>query len=226
MCPFCYIGKRKFEGALEQFPNRDKVQIIWKSYQLAPDLQTDPATNIDQYLADHKGMSLEQAKGMNRQVTQMAAQVGLEYNFDKAVVANSFNAHRFSHFAAQHGKQDEAEELLFKAYFTEGKNIDDQPTLLQLGASLGLDTQALQTALEDGSYAREVLTDIQEASMIGVRGVPFFVLDRKYAVSGAQETGTFAGALEKAYAEWEKTHPSLNLEVVEGPVCTPDGTCD
>src|SRR5690606_5580580 len=150
--PFCYIGKRKFEKAFEQFPEKNNVQIEWKSFQLAPEMKTDPSKNIHQFLADHKGMSLQEAKGMNDQVAQMAARSGLVYNFDQSVVANSFNAHRCVHFAKANNKQDEAEEMLFKAYFTDGKNIDDDATLIQLGTEIGLDAIALKSALESGQY--------------------------------------------------------------------------
>jgi predicted DsbA family dithiol-disulfide isomerase len=207
MCPFCYIGKRKFEAALELFPDKNNIEIIWKSFQLSPDMKTDPGKNINQYLAIHKGIALQEAKAMNDRVTQMAAQVGLVYNFDKAIVANSFNAHRFSHFAKQSGKQNEAEEQLFKAYFTDGKNTDDFTTLLALGAEIGLDTIALKTVLETNMYAEDVKADINEARQVGVRGVPFFVFDRKYAVSGAQETQVFLQTLEKSIEEWRKEKP-------------------
>ncbi len=225
MCPFCYIGKRKFETALAQFPQKDRVEIEWKSFQLSPELKTDPNKNINDFLAEHKGMSVEQARQMNDQVTQMARQSGLTYRFDKSVVANSFNAHRFTHFAKQNGKQHEAEEMLFRSYFTDGKNIDDYPTLISLGTEIGLDPAALKAALENGTYADDVRADIAEAQQIGVRGVPFFVFNRKYAVSGAQESQAFLETLQKAYDEWSKANPEITLEVTEGQSCLPDGEC-
>lgn len=226
MCPFCYIGKRRFEKALQQLPEQENIEVIWKSYQLAPDMQTDTSKNINQYLSEHKGISLEHAEQMNDQVTRMAAAEGLVYNFDKAIVANSMNAHRFSHFAKQYGKQNEAEELLFRAYFTEGKNTDDLNTLIDLGNEIGLDSDKLKTVLESEQYTDEVREDIYEAHQIGVRGVPFFVFNRKYAISGAQESGAFAQVLEKSFNEWKEQNPALNLEVSEGQVCTPDKGCD
>jgi predicted DsbA family dithiol-disulfide isomerase len=225
MCPFCYIGKRKFETALAKFPHKDNVQLVWKSFQLAPNLKTQPDKNIHQFLSEHKGISIEQARAMNNQVTHMASQVGLVYNFDKAIAANSFNVHRFIHFAKQQGKQDEAEELLFRSYFTDGKNIDDYPTLIELGTEMGLDTISLKTALENGSYADDVKADILEAQQLGVSGVPFFILNRKYAVSGAQESQTFFEALTKAFDEWSKRNPETELEIIEGQSCEPDGNC-
>ena len=224
MCPFCYIGKRKFESALKQFDNSSNIEIIWKSFQLAPDMKTDPGKNIDEYLSTHKGMSLQQAKDLNHQVAQRAKQVGLEFNFDKAIVANSFNAHRFSHLAKHHGLQNEAEERLFAAYFTEGKNTDDAQTLIQIGAEIGLDASEVKELLEGNKYAEEVNADIFEAHQLGVRGVPFFVFDRKYAVSGAQESQVFFNTLEKSFSEWKNENAS-SIEVIEGESCSPNGEC-
>jgi predicted DsbA family dithiol-disulfide isomerase len=201
MCPFCYIGKRRFEKALAQFPHKDSVQVEWKSFQLDPSIQSQPGKNINQYLAERKGWSLEQAREINSQVTGTAASLGLHYDFDKAVVANSFDAHRFAHFAAGHGLGDAAEEALFKAYFTEGRDVSDHNTLARLGQEIGLDAAEIKKALDSNAYAADVRADIAEAESLGTRGVPFFVLDRRYAVSGAQPEGTFIKALEQAFAE-------------------------
>ncbi|MCW3071084.1 MAG: oxidoreductase [Bacteroidetes bacterium] len=198
MCPFCYIGKRKFEKALEQFEHKGDVEIIWKSFQLNPDMETDPGRNINQYLAEIKGWSLEQAKEMNGRVTQMAEAVGLKYDFDKAIVANSFDAHRLIQLAKTKGKGDLAEERLFKAYFTEGSNIADKETLSAIGTSIGLEPEEVKEVLDSDKFAENVQEDLNESQQIGVRGVPFFVFDRKYAVSGAQESDAFLEVLRKA----------------------------
>lgn len=224
MCPFCYIGKRRFESALQQTSFKDNIEIEWKSFQLDPSIQIEPGKHVNQYLAERKGIPVEQAQALNKRVTEMAAAEGLQYDFDKAVVANSFDAHRFSHLAAKEGKGDAAEERLFKAYFTEGKNIADRNTLVQLGTDIGLDGAAVKQALETDAYAQEVLHDIGEAQQIGVQGVPFFVLDRKYAVSGAQSAEIFVQALERAYTEWKQEHP--DLIVTEGDVCKPGEDCN
>jgi protein disulfide-isomerase len=226
ICPFCYIGKRKFEAALARFPDNDKVELEWKSYQLSPDAVTNPEKNIHQYLAEHKGISLEQATAMNAQVAAMAKQAGLNYHFEKAIPANTMKAHQFAHFAKQYGKQNEAEEILFRSYFTDGKNIDDLSTLLQLGNEIGLDINELKTALENGSFEDEVGADIYEAFRIGVRGVPFFVFNRKYAVSGAQDSRTFLQTLETAFGEWRKANEVVKLEVAEGQSCDINGNCN
>lgn len=225
ICPYCYIGKRKFEAALAQFTHRDYIQVEWKSYQLAPDVKTQPDKNAFLYMGEQRGKRPEETREMFVRVTQLAKQSGLTYNLDKTVAANTFNAHRFAHFAKEYGKQNEAEEVLFRSFFTDGKNIDDDQTLVQLGAEIGLDTAALKTALENDNYADDVRADIYEARQIGVSGVPFFVLNRKLAVSGAQESAAFLEAIEKAYTEWRKENPEIALEVIAGQSCTPDGEC-
>ena len=202
MCPFCYIGKRKFEKALEQFPHKDKINIIWKSYQLDPDSVTDPHLNAIDHLAQRKGWSKEQAAGTTQHVTDIAKQIGLDFHFEKAVVANSFDAHRLSHLAKKYNKQNDLEEKLFSAYFTEGKNTGDHSTLLQIGKELNIDEKEITDVLKSDAYAEDVERDISESQQIGVRGVPFFVIDRKYGVSGAQEPDTFFNALTKAYEEY------------------------
>ncbi|MFI5159714.1 MAG: DsbA family protein [Sphingobacteriales bacterium] len=225
MCPFCYIGKRRFEDALENFGQKDDIEIEWKSFQLNPDMKTDPDISINQYLADIKGWDLDQAKSMNDHVTGMAEEVGLTYDFDKAIVANSFNAHRLNHLAKNHGLGEAAEEALFKAYFTEGKNIDDKDTLVELGTSIGLDAGETSQTLNSDTYADNVKRDIFEAQQLGIRGVPFFVFNNKYGVSGAQAVPVFTQTLEKSYAEWQQENPKKKLEIIEGESCTPDGNC-
>ncbi|GAB3794191.1 DsbA family oxidoreductase [Spirosoma humi] len=225
MCPFCYIGKRKFEHALGQFAHKDQVNIVWKSFQLNPDMKTEPDKTINQYLAEVKGWSLAEAKQMNDRVTAMAREVGLSYDFDKAVVANSWDAHRLIQLAKQHGLGDAAEERLFKAYFTEGRDTSDHATLLELGLEIGLDKVAVEQLLSSHQFAEAVKQDVYEAQQVGARGVPFFVLNRRYAVSGAQQPETFLGALETAWAEWEKSRPVLTELSTDGPACAPGEAC-
>jgi predicted DsbA family dithiol-disulfide isomerase len=225
MCPFCYIGKRRFEQALATSPFKDQIEIEWKSFQLNPTLQTNPNISTHQYLADIKGWTPDYALQLNNQVTEMAEQVGLDYNLDIAVVANSFKAHRFSHLAKQHGLGDAAEEALFNAYFTAGKNIDDTSALIEIGTQIGLDAQLVKETLESNAFADEVDQDIHEAETLGIRGVPFFVMNDKYAVSGAQASEVFFNTLVTAFAEWQQQQPS-GLKVIEGPTCDLDGNCE
>jgi predicted DsbA family dithiol-disulfide isomerase len=225
MCPFCYIGKRKFEAALGEFKNKENIEIVWKSFQLNADLKTDPSKNTIQHLAETKGWTMEYTRNTINYVMDMASGVGLNYDFDKAVVANSFDAHRFIQFAKTKGKGDAAEEVLFKAYFTEGKNTADHTILIQLAQDIGLESEAVKTMLNSTEFTNEVNHDVAEAQQIGVTGVPFFVVDRKYAVSGAQDSKVFLETLEKAWKEHAKQSSETMNTANDGSVCTPDGEC-
>ena len=225
MCPFCYIGKRKFEAALNAFENKTDVEIVWKSFQLNADLKTDPSKNTVQHLAESKGWTMEYTRNTIKQVTEMASSVGLSYDFDKAVVANSFDAHRLIQYAKTKNKGDAAEEALFKAYFTEGKNTADHAVLIALGTEIGLDAESVKTLLKGTDFSAEVKKDIAESQQIGVSGVPFFVFDRKYAVSGAQDSKVFLETLNKTWKEHALTNPDAVKKAEGGTVCTPEGEC-
>jgi predicted DsbA family dithiol-disulfide isomerase len=222
ICPFCYIGKRKFEQALHQFAHQSEVEVVWRSYQLDPSTPAFSTQSVAADLARKKGMSLSETKQMMQHVTDMASEVGLVYDFDKAVVANTFTAHRLTHLAAKHGLQDASEERLFTAYFTEGKNINDLETLVQLGVEIGLDAEEVRSVLVSDAYTKEVQQDIYEAQQVGVRGVPFFVFDNKYAVSGAQSSEVFTNVLQKVWSE----QPALQVLNFEGSSCDTEGNCD
>ncbi len=199
MCPFCYIGKRKIEHALNDFPNKEKVEIEWKSFQLDPSTKSQPGKSTYDYLAEKYGRDRQWSIEMHENVTKQAKVEGLEYNFDKAIIANSFDAHQLSHLAKKYGKGNELEELIFKAYFTEGKDVSEIEALVELGKNVGLDETEIRNMLASKQYKDAVQNDIIEAQQIGVRGVPFFVLDRKYAISGAQPNEVFRDTLEKAW---------------------------
>jgi predicted DsbA family dithiol-disulfide isomerase len=207
MCPFCYIGKRNYETAVAQFAGKDDIELIWKSYQLDPTLPTEGAKDLDvyEYLATRKGINRSQVQAMHAQVTEMAKNAGLEYRLDKSVMANSFKAHRVIALAKEKGLGDLAEERLFHATFMAGKDFGDTEILKEIGAEIGLTADEVDEALTNDTYAYQVTSDINEAREIGVTGVPFFVVDRKYAVSGAQAPQSFLQTLEKAHEEWQKT---------------------
>lgn len=228
MCPFCYIGKRHFEAALREFADSMHVTLEWHSFQLDPDIPRNPVQGqtTAQYLSERKGISAEQVAQMNANVTAMAAAAGLTYHLDKTVLANSFDAHRLLQLAKTKGLGDAAEEQMFHAHFTEGKNLGDHPTLLQLGIAIGIEEQAVQQVLKSNAFADAVEQDIQDAARIGVRGVPFFVFNDKYAISGAQAPAAFLETLRKSFAEWRKDNPETVLEVSEGSACTPAGKCN
>jgi len=200
-CPFCYIGKRKFESALAAFDHQDQVSITWKSFELDPNLKTLEDVNIYDYFAESKGVPREQAVEMFDNVTAIAAEVGLDFKLGQSVVANSFKAHRLIQLAKTRGLGDEIEEILFKLHFTEAKNIDDETVLLEAGLAAGMDKESVESLFQSTDFDSEVRIDQLEAQRIGIRGVPFFVFDDKYAVSGAQPPEIFLQTLQKAWLE-------------------------
>ncbi|PRX42968.1 DsbA family oxidoreductase [Salegentibacter salegens] len=223
-CPFCYIGKKKFEAALAKFPQEDQVEIEWKSYQLDPNLKTDPNLSTLEYFVKAKGVSEAQAREMFSGATNMAAEVGLKFNLETSVTANSFMAHRLIQLAKSKGLGNEIEEALFKAHFEEAKNIDDSEVLQKIGTLIGIKTEEVKNTLQSDAFAYEVKQDEMEARNIGVRGVPFFVIDDKYAISGAQPAEAFLQTLEKAWKEFKPK--KSQLEVSDGDSCATDGNCD
>ena len=227
MCPFCYIGKRNYETALKQFEGKNNIEIEWHSFQLDPTIpkNTGRKENVYQYLAEKKGISYEQSAKLHESLIQTAKKAALEYNFDKAIVANSFDAHRLIQLAKTKGLGDEAEERLFQAYFTEGRDFGDHETLIEIGIELGLPSEEIKEALTADEFAAKVEEDIREADDIGVPGVPFFVFDRRYAVSGAQPPEYFLQALKQSFEEWRKSNPATDTQADENALCAPDGEC-
>ena len=194
VCPWCYIGKRRFETAAAQFDG--EVEVTWRSFELDPHAPPVREHTATEHLAAKYGMSHEQAEASHAQMTALAAQEGLEYHFERARGGNSFDAHRLIHLATADGLQDEAMERVMRGYFTEGLPIGDREALVALAAELGLDG----SALDSDAYADAVREDEHLAQRIGIQGVPFFVLDRRYGVSGAQPAEILVQALEKACA--------------------------
>jgi predicted DsbA family dithiol-disulfide isomerase len=207
-CPWCYIGRRRFETALKQFDHPDQVEVIWRSFQLDPDAPRHYDGTLNDMLAERKGISRQQAEAMHAHVTALAAAEGLDYHFERAKVGNSFDAHRLLHLAAHHGLQSEMKERIQRAYFTEGQSFGDHDTLVQLAVEVGLDAGEVRNMLASNAYAEEVHADIQRGYMFGCRGVPFFVLDEKYGVSGAQPAELFLSALNRT---WADSHPIVEL---------------
>jgi predicted DsbA family dithiol-disulfide isomerase len=213
-CPFCYMGKRKFEKALAQFPQKDKVEVEWHSFELDPGLKTEPNTSIHDYLARVKNVSRETSVKLHEQLQERAGEVGLSYNFDKTVVANSFDAHRLIQLAKLNGLAEAAEERLFKAYYTEGKDISDHLTLIILGDEIGLSGKAVKQMLDSDAFSDEVRYDERAAAELGIQGVPFFVINDRYGVSGAQQPEVFLKTLETAWKEESARENSRSEERV------------
>ncbi|GAO30664.1 DsbA family oxidoreductase [Geofilum rubicundum] len=226
MCPFCYIGKRKFEAGLAKFAHKDEVEVIWKSFQLDPELKNDGTLNLTAYMARRKSVSLEEAATMSEGATQKAAMVGLHYNLDKVIPSNTLKAHQLAHFAKKHGLQSQAEELLFRSYFIDGQDIDKDATLLQLVEELGLSTETFKGALDRQTYVPDVKADIAEAKALGIRMIPHFLVNRQYVISGSYDSQTFTDMLTKAYNEEQQSPIPINIEFTQGDSCDLDGNCD
>ena len=208
VCPFCYIGKRRLELALDEFEHRDHVKIEFKSYELDPNAEANPHQNIHEYLASRKGMPLENAKQLNENLRKQAKAVGLTYNFDTMQHTNTFDAHRVAKYAETKKLGKELTERLLQAYFTDSELISDHETLKRLAIEIGLDGKEVEKLLDTKRFSNRVREDEELARQIGVQGVPFFVFNEKYAVSGAQSQDVFAQVLEKIWEE-ESKNPTL-----------------
>lgn len=219
VCPWCYIGKRRFESALAQFPHRDQVEVTWRSFELDPEAPARRTGSLIELLAQKYRMPVAEAAARQAQITDLAAKDGLDYHLDRAQSGNTFNAHRLLHLAAAHGVQDQMKERLMRAYFTESLPIGDQDTLVTLAQEVGLDAAEARNVLENGAYAEEVRADEQLAASLGIRGVPFVVLNEQYGVSGAQAPSVFLQSLETA---WVAAHPLIPVGADEAPVCEGD----
>lgn len=220
MCPFCYIGKRRIEEALTLFEHKDAVEIEWRSFQLDPSFIASADDNMVEHLAEKYRKDNDWAQEMLDNMTQNAKNSGLDFHFEKAIMANSFNAHRLLQLAKKNHLSDQLEELLFKAYLTDGKDVNNLITLSELGLQAGLEADAIEQVLHSDMYSKEVKQDIEEANAIGVQGVPFFVLDNKYAISGAQAASTFLQNLEKV---WEEGNFETKITLMN---TTAENSCD
>jgi predicted DsbA family dithiol-disulfide isomerase len=198
-CPWCYIGKRKFEAGAAEFGG--EVEVEYHSFELAPDTPVDfEGTPID-YLSQRKGVAPEQAKQMIDRVTGIAKAVGLDYDYDHVHQTNTVISHELLHFAKSKGRQLEMKERLLKAYFVNGEHVGRIPDLVEIAVELGFDRAEVTEALESHRFLADVKADVAQAQAFGIQGVPFFVIDGKYGVSGAQEAATFANVLEQVRSE-------------------------
>ena len=221
-CPWCYIGKRRFEKALAAFPHRDEVTVTWHSYQLDPTIPDHYDGSELDYLAKVKRMDPAQVHGMLDHVTSTAAVEGLQYDFDRLVVANSFSAHELLHLAKERGVAGRVKEALLSAHFEKGHDIGDRQVLVAIGTSAGLDAAEVNAALDSRRYREAVEADIRRARSLGIQGVPFFVIENTWGISGAQPAELFIQALEQARRE---TNPLVMVhpDGDHTAACGPDG---
>ena len=222
VCPWCYIGKRRLESALAAFPHRDEVEIVWHSYQLDPGAPTEPTETARAMLARKYGMTPAQAAEAQNRVIFQAAEEGMAWQHERSMHANTRDAHRLIHLAADAGKQGEMKEALLQAYFGEARVVSDHEVLREVAAQVGLDATRVDEVLGSSEYDADVDADIAQAGAYGATGVPFFVIDRKFGVSGAQPSELFAQVLERA---WTDAHPTLEtVGAADGAeACGPDG---
>jgi len=199
VCPWCYVGKRNLEAALAEFPHADQVEVEWRSFELDPNTPTRVGLSMDEVLERKYGMTPAQATDANRKMTELAASVGLEYHLDRVQIGNTFDAHRVIHLAAHEGLGGAMKERLLRAYFTEGRAISDPATLASLGAEVGLDPDRVAEVLSSGEYADEVRADEARAVELGSTGVPFFVLDGRFGVPGAQPSDVLLRLLHRVW---------------------------
>lgn len=221
-CPWCYIGKARFEKALAAFPQRDQVEVVFKAYQLNPDLPTDPeaALRHDDYLTERFGPGFKQ---MSQNVTAVAAAEGLEFNTEKALIVNTFEAHRVLALAETVGGPDLKQKLAtryFKAQFTDGENLADKERLVALAAEVGLDAQQVKDYLASEEGRETVQAEIDLARELGITGVPTFVFEGQWGVSGAQEPETFLKVLEQVFQRIAASAPEAGAGACEGDSCT------
>ncbi len=219
-CPWCYVGKRRLEAALAQFPHRDAVDVVWRSFELDPSAPRDlgATPSYAARLARKYGCGVAEAELMIRRMTETAAADGLDFHFERIRPGNTFDAHRLLHLAHEHGRQGALKERLFRAYLTEGESIGDQATLVRLASEVGLAADEAREVLAGDAFAREVRVDEAEARQLGIRGVPFFLLAGRDAISGAHPSEALLAALNIAWAANQALEAAA-----PGAVCGPDG---
>jgi len=199
VCPWCYLGKRRLERALAEFEHADRVEVVWRSFQLDPGYPVGTREPVYQSLAKKMGLPLKQVRAMTDRVKALAAEEGLAYDFDRAVMVNTFTAHRLTHLAKAHGLGAEMHERLMRAQLCEGRVLDDPETLAELAAEVGVPADEARRVLAGDEYTREVEEDIRQARELGVTGVPFFVFDNAYGIAGAQSSEMLLQALRTVH---------------------------
>jgi len=217
-CPWCYVGKRRFEAALASFEHRDEVRVTWRSFELDPSAPAAREGDGAEHLARKYGTSREQALAMHERMTATAAEDGLDFRFDLARGGNTFDAHRLVHLAEAHGLQDAMKERLMRAYLTEGELMSDHATLERLAVEAGLPADEVRDMLATDRFAAEVREDERTATSLGISAVPFFVVDRRIGAAGAQPPEVLGELLRRAWAD----RPAIPV-VATGDTCGVDG---
>lgn len=227
-CPYCYIGKRKLEKALEQFPHKNNVELVWHSYELDPELPKKPTgQSIYSYFAENHGVTVDEARVMETKVAVLAKEVGLNYDLDKLIVANTSDALRLVKLAKETGLATEAEEVLFEAYFVKGRDISSRDVLVELGVKIGLKEADVLAMLDSDKYLADIKKDIEYSeNELNLEYIPFYVFNGKQIVQGSIPPEDYLKVLNEAYAEWEQNGVSSERgEIISGQSCSIDGVC-
>jgi len=223
VCPWCYIGKRRFEEALSRFEHAADVEVVWRSFELDPTAPARREGSHVHHLARKYGMSVDQAQAASDNLTRTAEKEDLFMDFSRTQGGNTFDGHRLIHLAAQHGRQDEMKEALMRAYFSEGRAIGETATLVDVAAELGFDPDEVREVLAGDTYADEVRAEERDGQRLGITGVPFFVVDRAYGVSGAQNPDVLLEVLETA---WAAAHPLTMVGITAAEGTDADVVCE
>lgn len=227
-CPYCYIGKRKLEKALEQFPHRDDIELVWHSYELDPDLTAaESCKPYSAYMMKRFDYTEEQVQKLNAKITKLAKEVELDYNFDQLIVANTSKALRMVKLAALSNLATEMEEVLFKAYFVDGKNIGSNDTLVELGTQIGLEKSAIIELLNSDRFAADIKSNIEYSeNELNLEYIPFYLFNNKHVVQGSIAIENYLNILQKAYNEWKTEGvSSTRNDAIKGQSCSIDGHC-
>lgn len=227
-CPYCYIGKRKLETALAQFPHKDKVELVWHSYELDPDLPNEALeSKIYEYFSIKYKMSYSEAQQDMESTAKLAKEVGLNYDYDNLIVANTSKALRLIKLAKESNLATEAEEVLFDAYFVKGMDISDEATLIQLGVSIGLEEKAISAMLNSDKYKAEIKKDIEYSeNELNLEYIPFYLFNNKQIVQGSIPAEDYLKVLTEAYTDWTQNGVSeIKGDIISGQSCSIDGVC-
>ncbi len=227
-CPFCFIGKRQLENVLRNSPYWNEIEIVWKSFILDPTIPADSNQSLTDYFINTKGLSLSQVEKLTNKIQNQAKNVGLDFNYDKAIAANTLNAHRLSHLARNKSAelQNRAEDLLFKAYFMEGRNINNLDVLLEIGVQLGFEKSEVEEVITKQKFSEAIKKEGEEATALGINVIPYLVLNKQQIISGVQTEENLSSTIEKAYKEWKDNKTSTDTTIIQGSSCSIDGHCE
>lgn len=224
LCPFCFIGKKNLDMALTEFPERDQISIEWHSFQLAPDFYPKSGRNAHEVLAEYKGITVEEARQMNAYVAQVASRSGITFDMDRMQWSNTFTAHRLLQFSKQFQLDSLLEQRLFEAVFCNGEDIGSLSKLEAIALEVGLPIAETHSVLNSTAYTEEVRQDIRQSQSMGLRGVPFFLIDNKITFSGALQPADFLQVIRERFSHWKSENPQpLSFD---GESCSLDGICE